>query len=306
MDSITQFVLGSTLAIAISPIKTPKMALVGGLIATIPDLDIFLNHGSDLDNIVNHRGFSHSLFYLTCLSPFIALLAHKLFQSVDYFKWLFISWTVLITHPLLDSFTIFGTSLFLPFSDFKVMTGSIFIIDPIYTIPLLISTIYLFTRKTPLVVFNRNFNSIALIFSHIYLTLTFIIQQTVMPPGKAIATPTPFNAFQWRTVTIDDNNITQQFVDLFGNKSSKLLLPNNNPLSIHAPESTETYSHFSNGFYNIEISNDKLILIDLRMGRIDKSVFKFVIAELIDDEWAEVTPYRIKSNVNLNELYDTD
>ena len=49
-------------------------------------------------------------------------------------------WLALVTHPLLDAMTVYGTQLALPFSDHPFGVGSIFIIDPLYTLPLLAGT----------------------------------------------------------------------------------------------------------------------------------------------------------------------
>ena len=43
----------------------------------------------------------------------------------------------LLAHPVLDAFTVYGTQLLLPFSDYPAGLGSIFIIDPLFTVPLL-------------------------------------------------------------------------------------------------------------------------------------------------------------------------
>ena len=42
-----------------------------------------------------------------------------------------------LTHPLLDAFTVYGTQLFWPLPWRPVMWASLFIVDPVYTIPLL-------------------------------------------------------------------------------------------------------------------------------------------------------------------------
>ncbi|MGB1248508.1 MAG: metal-dependent hydrolase, partial [Chitinophagales bacterium] len=51
--------------------------------------------------------------------------------------WLF-SFLALFTHVLLDAFTTYGTQLLLPFSDKRISFDSINIVDPVYTIPLLL------------------------------------------------------------------------------------------------------------------------------------------------------------------------
>ena len=98
MDSITQFSLGAVIGIAVSPKKTPKVALISGLVATIPDLDVLFSYPDALTSTIEHRGFSHSLFYLTLISPLIAALLYKFFDLLSYFRWLILVFLVLTTH----------------------------------------------------------------------------------------------------------------------------------------------------------------------------------------------------------------
>ncbi|WP_053952012.1 metal-dependent hydrolase [Candidatus Thioglobus autotrophicus] len=303
MDSITQFSLGAAIGIAVSPKKTAKVALISGLVATIPDLDIFLSHADDLTSTIKHRGFSHALFYLSLISPLIAVLLYKCFSLISYFRWWLLVFLVLITHTILDSLTIYGTSLFLPFSDFKVMIGSIFVIDPIYTLPLIISISYLFIKKKLLFVHNISFNTIALIFSQVYLLSTFLIQQAIVPNGKSFATPTPFNSLLWRVVIMEDDYIRQYFVDIFGNKGMEIKVENRHYLKNINSQVVNKYADFSSDFYNLAIDNNKLILQDLRMGNIKNPSFSFVVAEFSKGKWMAVVPSRNAMNFQLKGMF---
>ena len=74
----------------------------------------------------------------------------------------------LITHSLLDYLTIYGTQLFMPFRDWPGSLGSIFIIDLLYTVPLLIGVAgsLFFSRTNPT---RRLWNSVGLTLSTLYL-----------------------------------------------------------------------------------------------------------------------------------------
>ncbi len=41
-----------------------KALLVGAMLGTLPDLDVFIDFGDAVRNFTYHRGFSHSLFIL--------------------------------------------------------------------------------------------------------------------------------------------------------------------------------------------------------------------------------------------------
>ena len=76
MDSLSQLALGASLGVAVMGRRTAvwKAALWGGVAGTLPDLDVLIDYGEPLANMVNHRGFSHSLIYLSLLAPALAWL----------------------------------------------------------------------------------------------------------------------------------------------------------------------------------------------------------------------------------------
>ena len=142
MDSLSQICLGAGVATLVMGNKVPvKQALLWGAVAgTLPDLDVFFGAGDAITKMVSHRGNSHALLYLALLSPVLAWLISAVHRQLSLFPrwWLAIS-LVLITHPLLDVMTIYGTRLGLPFTNTPFGIGSIFIIDPLYTLPLVIA-----------------------------------------------------------------------------------------------------------------------------------------------------------------------
>jgi inner membrane protein len=138
MDSLTQFVLGSAVGVAVMGRRTAawKAALWGGLCGTLPDLDAFVDHGDPVANMTLHRADSHALFWLTLAAPPIAALAAWASrESASFARWWLAVWLALVTHPLLDLMTVYGTQLGRPFTDHPYALGSIFIIDPLYTLP---------------------------------------------------------------------------------------------------------------------------------------------------------------------------
>lgn len=57
--------------------------------------------------------------------------------DAGYPDWVLLFFWAILTHPLLDAFTAFGTQLFYPFSDYRVAFNVVAIIDPLYTVPFL-------------------------------------------------------------------------------------------------------------------------------------------------------------------------
>jgi inner membrane protein len=65
-----------------------KAALWGAIAGTLPDLDVFIDHGDALRNMTMHRGASHALFWLTLAAPLLAALPAALHHQREHFaRW---------------------------------------------------------------------------------------------------------------------------------------------------------------------------------------------------------------------------
>lgn len=182
MDSITQAVLGGSIGEAVLGKKTGNTgALIGAAVATIPDLDVVLYlFYNKFDMLSIHRGFSHSILFSLMGAFLIAYILQRLkwTEMIGYWRlWVF-SWLALFTHILLDAFTAYGTQLFLPFSDKRVGFDSINVVDPVYTLPLLIGLLFnLFVYKAR--PSRPVFNKIGLAVSSLYLLGTLGVKSHV-------------------------------------------------------------------------------------------------------------------------------
>ena len=67
MDSVTQILLGASVSVAVMGRRTAvwKSALWGGVAGLLPDLDVLLDHGDPVLNMVRHRAETHALLLLT-------------------------------------------------------------------------------------------------------------------------------------------------------------------------------------------------------------------------------------------------
>ena len=89
MDSATQFILGASVAgVTLGRVMGPRALLVGGALGTLPDLDSFIPMGNAIDNMTYHRGFSHSVFVLTAVSPVIAYALSRTINALKDRWWL--------------------------------------------------------------------------------------------------------------------------------------------------------------------------------------------------------------------------
>ncbi|EKE76096.1 metal-dependent hydrolase [Oceanibaculum indicum] len=298
MDSVTQFALGATIgAVALAPrIGARRAILVGGLLGTLPDLDVLLPSADPIDAFVTHRGFSHSLFVLTALSPLLAEGLRRLDSRLKDSRlacYLGV-WLILVTHALLDAFTTYGTRIFWPVSDVPVSISSIFIIDPLYTLPLLVAMIAGLIAGGWGARLRRTATT-ALILSTAYLGWTLAAQgiaetkvkQALAEAGQGYERltmiPMPFNSLLWRGLAIDGDRYVNVYRSIFDEQAAAPLHvhPRGMALEADLPDRTpvEKVAAFSRGYYALSAKGHDVLLTDLRMGVEPNYVFTFKIAE---------------------------
>lgn len=298
MDSITQAALGATVAGAIAGKRgSGKVLVAGALLGTLPDLDVFIDYGDDISNMVNHRGFSHSLLILFPFSLLLAGLIHKFKPLPEWsFKrlWLLIS-TVLVTHPLLDYFTSYGTQLLWPVPGYFSLS-SIFIIDPLYTLPLIFAIVFGVINRERI----ARFCSVALVVSSVYLGWSLVAKQVVeqrtyenlqalnLPASNIFITPMPFNTVLWRIIVLDGESYWEGMASMLDSGRDIEFIRQYRgkwPLS-ETTKKLDSLLAFSNGFVRYRIEGDRLIVSDLRMGLSDNPAFQFQFARMnADGEW---------------------
>jgi inner membrane protein len=153
MDSVTQLLFGGVIGAAGFRQRLGRRAVAaGGLIATLPDLDVLsglFGTVSVTDGWLYHRGVSHSLPVTLVYGAAIGWMIWKAERMrrppVDGVEdhsrrrsWLWLGALSAVTHPVLDLFTAYGTQLLAPFSRVRFAIDAMPIIDPLYSLPLLI------------------------------------------------------------------------------------------------------------------------------------------------------------------------
>ena len=298
MDSLTQVTLGAAVGTAVLGRRIGyRAALWGGICGTLPDLDVFVPFGDPVADFTYHRSFSHSLLVLTALTPLLVWLIIRIHPQTAVYKrqWFWLVWLALITHSLLDSLTIYGTQVLWPLLDTPVGIGSIFIIDPLYTVPLLVGVLgaLLLWRKPAR---GARLNLWGLGLSTLYLGWSLVAQQIVTEQARTalaqqnigyerlLATPAPFNTVLWRIVAMNKNHYHEGYYSLLDQHtnisfheypSQESLLE---PLASHWP--VERLRWFSKGFYKVSENNGKIIMSDLRMGLEPDYVFAFIVGSI--------------------------
>lgn len=186
MDPITQGIAGAALAQTKGETKTlAKAAIIGALSGMAPDLDVLIRSSTDpLLVLEYHRQFTHSLLFipfgaLICALIFYPLIANR--WQLDFkaiYLWSFLGFA---THGLLDGCTSYGTQLLWPITDHRFSWDIISVIDPLFTLPLLVLILLSSTLK------SRHYLYGALAWGTLYLTIGAIQHERALDIGQQVA-----------------------------------------------------------------------------------------------------------------------
>lgn len=282
MDSITQGALGAAIGEAMLGKKIGnKGAIVGAIVATIPDLDVVLHlFYSKLEMLSIHRGYSHSIAFSFLGSLIIAFALGKMkwLKNIEYTRLFLFSWLCLFTHMLLDAFTAYGTQLFLPFSNRRVGFDSINVVDPVYTIPLilgLILSLWIYKSKPQ----RSIFNNFGLLISSLYLMFTLINKESVnaeiskrlfqenIAYSALLTMPVGAANIHWYGVAKGQNHIYMLKYSMISNEDSSIeVFPiNENYLDLIDKDVAEKMRWFAKGFYTVEKAGEKIRVFNLQV-----------------------------------------
>ncbi|MGP9689898.1 metal-dependent hydrolase [Psychrobacter sp. AOP22-C1-C5] len=329
MDSLSQIVLGASVqGVVLGKYQGRKAYLYGTILGTLPDLDVLISYPDPISDMTYHRSFSHSLLVLTVVGIVGAWLISRYHQWRDMplpysTRRLALAMTlVLTTHPILDSFTVYGTQLFWPLQDPLQITpisiASVFIIDPLYTLPLLLALIVGLLKGSNLAVFKAgllvNCQLLAvwmLLLSSSYLLLSLGLkyhaqsqaERTLAAAGidtlRLKTMPVLPTVLMWRTVAEDDQH---RLIEIRGSvldsrfPEYRYLTQYDNAQALQAslPAQSRPYAQrldwFSGNWigYRVQMlpaaSNasgaaEQLVVDDLRMMADNTAFFSFVLAD---------------------------
>ena len=315
MDSLTQAVLGATVqGIGMGRQQGRKALIYGAILGTLPDLDVFIRYADPVSSMTYHRGFSHSVFVLAALAALIAWTVKKRYPDAPYSGWrlFFTSAASLITHPLLDAFTVYGTQLLWPFTPTPQQWSGVFIIDPLYTVPMLLALGHAawhgLTRNAwrgllATFLWGCVYLAFGAFGSHYHAER---VRATLAGEGIAVrrvmATPLPLTNLVFRAVAETDNGDYIEAVSGYfdQNPPEHIRLPHDRALFAplaHDPL-YQRLDWFTDGWLRADDVDGKLVVSDLRMGFDGALTFRFVMAERdAAGNWQTVTPYHYEDGV---------
>jgi inner membrane protein len=297
MDTLTQIALGAAVGEATLGRKVGNRAILWGAIAgTLPDLDVFVPLGDAVSDFTYHRSASHSLFMLALATPLMVWLINRIHPSLRAHRtgWLMMIYLVFVTHVLLDSFTTYGTQIFWPIVTTPVAFSTIFIIDPLYTLPLIVGAIaaLVMTRENSR---GHMLNRAGLALSTLYLGWTVVasawagnafseaLRAQKIDHDRLYTTPAPFTSLLWRAVVMDDDGYYEAYYSLLDETTD--IRFSRYPSQPHLLAGIEDHwpvqrlQWFSRGIYSVTLEQQDIVISDLRMGIEPHYVFRFKVGE---------------------------
>lgn len=296
MDSLTQFVLGAGVgAVFLAPkIGARKAVVLGGVLGTLPDLDTFLPAADVVDAFVSHRGASHSIIVHALVTPLLGEAVLRIFKGLkrERLRVYAAVFLILATHALIDAMTIYGTRILWPLVQDPLGVGSIFIIDPIYTLPLLIMSLWaLFAGGWSDRLRRASYGALALSSAYLLLTLGLqahmtgraegLLKSAGVTPERLLVIPTPLNTLYWKAIAIDGGRYINIYLPLFGDDAQVYSHARRDDLveCLANVRAFDQLARFSDGFYGLEVTDDgRIVYSDLRMGLTPGYVFRFALA----------------------------
>ena len=313
MDSLTQMALGGAVAAAIAPARHRRAALLAGaFLGTLPDLDalpLFLFSDDPVVHMTVHRSFSHSLFVLPLLACAIWWLLRRFGHGrvADApRRWFWAIQLALATHPLLDAFTVYGTQLWWPLMPPPAMWSSVFIIDPMYTVWLLVACAVAFVQRARAPA--QRALVAGLVLSSAYLGWSLLAKSLVeraaarslaalgLADAPRFSVPMPFNTLLWQVTAMTPDGF------VVGERS---LVADRGPMRFTAYPSdvaalreagelpaVRRLAWFNHGFMKAQVRDGVLVLSDLRMGLAPDYTFNFAVARRDGGRWQPLSPPR--------------
>jgi len=292
LDPLSQGVLGASLPQSFSNKQNIVFVFIVGFLAGMfPDIDIFFRSNHDpLLFLEFHRQFTHSLIFIPLGGFIFTIIFYGLFFRLIPFgflkTWLFATLGY-STHALLDACTSYGTPLMWPFSNERISWNNISIVDPLFTIPVLILLVLSLIKR------KSFWSKIALGWAFIYLIIGFIQNHRAEQVANEIITernhqpeiisvkPSFGNLILWKIIYqhndyfyIDAVNIGPKKEVFAGEKIKKLNksdLSYFNDLSEIQKKDIDRFLWFSQDFVAVNPQNE-YELLDIRYSNLPNEI----------------------------------
>lgn len=286
MDSLTHIVLGACVGELLAGKKMGRKAMLWGAAAqSLPDIDFVASFwSSPAEDLLAHRGFTHSFLFILLLTPLLSLLAKRWNRSSHFSlnEWFVFFGVQMAIHVLIDVMNAYGTGWFEPFSHARIACDVLFVADPFFTLSLAIASMVLLFKK------NRTGRK-RWAFGGILISLTYLfyagynkwvvngVVESSLAEQKIsyqdyFTTPTPFNSWLWFVVVKDTAGFHIGYRSVFDRTKNipfhYVARQDSLLASVRGQEDLQHLLRFSKGYYTVQYWGDSLVLSDLRFGQI--------------------------------------
>ena len=313
MDSITHLFYGGVICAAIAPKAHRRAALLAGAaLNTVPDLDVLplLLSDDPVLRMTCHRAATHSWLVL----PLIAWAIWWCFKrrggrvTAAPARWWWAIFICLMAHPLLDSFTVYGTQLLWPIPLPPLMWSTLFIIDPLFTLPWLLACIVAWWAwNKPL---GQRALTVGLVLGVGYLGWSVVAKALVarqadralvamgLADAPRFSVPMPFNTLLWQVTAMTPDGFVQGEYSLVADHHPIVLrrytLDTQALAAVATLPVVQRLTWFNHGFQKAQVRDGQLILSDLRMGSEPDYTFNFAIAQRDGSGWRAIAPQQLR------------
>lgn len=246
--------------------------------------------------------------------------------SATRWDWTKLFFLAIVTHPILDTFTTYGTQLFQPFSSVRVGFNNISVADPLYTIPLIVAII-LMSRYARTDAKRQKIMWIGIVISSLYMAFTiwnksqinsvFVnsLKKENIVYKRYMTSPTILNNVLWFCLAEREDDYVFGLYSQFDKKNEVVLqtMPKNWDRLNADPkdEVINTLEWFSNGYYAVmERRDGSLQINDMRYGTFDAEstdeesfIFRFGVEKQSDGMYILTDEQAGPPNENRNDIF---
>ncbi|WP_020605873.1 metal-dependent hydrolase [Spirosoma spitsbergense] len=288
MDSLTHAALGACIGKLMLSKPLGKNALLWGAIAqNLPDIDGVANVWLPVsESLLAHRGLTHSLPVALVAAAGLAWIAHRWQRSsgVSVWQWFVFFAVQLCLHDLLDTTNAYGTGLLEPFSHARFSVHLLYVIDPLFTLPLLVSTLVLigYNRRYT---WGRAWAIAGLCWALAYVGAASVskaiasrgIRESLSAANLSgthfFATPTPFNSLLWYVVATNEPGYAIGYRSAFEkpeHRTAFTFFPQQKSLlsGVYTSAEVARLIEFADGYYTVERDRLGLGINVLRFGQV--------------------------------------
>ena len=264
-----------------------KKAMLWGILAqSIPDIDFLAAFWLNTeDNLMAHRGITHSILFAVLITPVIAGMANHWHRphNISFRRWFLFIGSVILMHIFLDAFNNYGVGWFEPFNPVRVSFNTIYVADLFFSLApgIALLLLVILSKKNK----HRNWIwQLGLIIPFLYLGYGVANRQYIhretkrilsakkIPYKRLLITPAPLQSWLWFIAADTDSGFYTAYRSVFDRnpKQDFHYFSRNDSLAALVKDeiALKKIMQFSQDYYTIEKHADTILVNDLRFGQV--------------------------------------